>query len=309
MWTHADIGSLDLPFYDPARWRGSAGGVLAPVRFVDLDGDGGVEVVFVEARLDTHERRVLAFDAGGSLRFAHEPGTVGFGGKQHAGPWIATSVHTSRGRDGRTTIWPVFANRPWFPSVVQELLPDGRVRGEYWSNGHITSLTVTRWGGRDVLIVGGSSNETGSAAVAIVARDGLGGAAPALDPAYRCTTCGPSHPEVFLVFPRGCLTGAVGRHPFVVEAWFGQRGHLVVGVEHGPGTGPNGAIVYTVDLERREATAELVAGYGEAHRTLERQGRLDHPFGPRDAAQAMPVRIWDGTGFVPIASGPVTMPR
>jgi hypothetical protein len=151
-------------------------------------------------------------------------------------------------------------------------------------------------------MVGGVHNETMSASVAVMTRDELGGAAPAADPEVRCTSCGAGHPEVFLVFPRLCVTGVAGHAPYVREARFDESGRLLVEVEHGLELEPHGSVLYSIDPTFSDASADLVPEYVEAHRALERSSVLDHPFGPRDLAAAHAVRKWNGTTLVPLAS-------
>lgn len=306
IWTYASPKPLDAGAYTASRDGPSQ---AHKVRFVDLEGDGRVETLFVEMEASSSGSRLIAFDSGGKPRFTWAPGRVRFGTETYQGPWILIALHAARQRDGTTSIWPVFAHRPWFPSVIAELGPDGRSRGEYWSGGYVIGVHTGSWNGRDVVVAGGVNNELAAASVAVIDRQRFGGAAPALDPRYRCTSCGPATPDAFLVFPRVCLTGVKGEFPAARTAWFDESGRMVVEVVHGAHATPQGMVLYTIDAALSSARAEFVPGYAEAHRALERAGTLDHAFGASCEAQALPVRKWTGTAFVPLGVGPVTIPR
>ena len=58
------------------------------------------------------------------------------------------------------------------------------------------------------------------------------------------------------------------------------------------------SVYYTLGPAGSCLAAEISREFQALHARLERQGALDHPFGPRDDADMFPVRRWDGTRFV-----------
>jgi hypothetical protein len=60
----------------------------------------------------------------------------------------------------------------------------------------------------------------------------------------------------------------------------------------------DGASYYVLGPQGELLAAEISREFQAEHARLERQGALDHPFGPRDDADMFPVLRWDGTRFV-----------
>jgi hypothetical protein len=82
-----------------------------------------------------------------------------------------------------------------------------------------------------------------------------------------------------------------------MEAWIEHGDRIRVAVAQGDGTSA-GATYYTLGPDGAVRNAEISRQFQTAHALLERQGALDHPFGPRDDVDMFPVRRWDGRRFV-----------
>jgi hypothetical protein len=65
------------------------------------------------------------------------------------------------------------------------------------------------------------------------------------------------------------------------------------------------ATYYTLGSDGAVLSAEISREFQAHHVLLERQGVLDHPFGPRDDRDMFPVRRWDGRRFVDLNVVPV----
>jgi hypothetical protein len=81
----------------------------------------------------------------------------------------------------------------------------------------------------------------------------------------------------------------------LMEAWVEHGDRIRVTLMQG---GEGGATYYTLGPEGSVLTAEISRDFQAQHALLERQGVLDHPFGPTDDRDMFPVRRWDGTRFV-----------
>jgi hypothetical protein len=57
-------------------------------------------------------------------------------------------------------------------------------------------------------------------------------------------------------------------------------------------------VYYTLGPDLSLVAADITAEFRVTHQILERQGVLDHPFGPLDDRDMFPVKRWDGRRFV-----------
>jgi hypothetical protein len=179
--------------------------------------------------------------------------------------------------------------------VLQELDVRGAVRQEYWSNGFMDLVVETVWNGRPVVLVGGTNNDFRAASLAVFPSDGVAGRTPSVRPAYACRNCPPGGPESLYVFPSVCETRRAGQAG-VFEVWVERGDRMRVTVSQGGLEG--GPSYYTLGPDGSVLAAEISREFQARHALFERQGLVDHPFGPRDDREMFPVRRWDGQRFV-----------
>ena len=272
------------------------------VRFLDLEGDGHIEVLVLVRDGGNHDGRLLCLEADGRLRFELRPkGSARFGSVDYTGPWLPNSVSQSLRPDGSRALWVNWIHMPWFPNRLQQISPRGEVLAEYWSNGNQNGVREVRMGGKDVLLVWGTDNEFRGASLAIFDFGQVHGHAPALKDDYLCRNCGEGGPREFLVFPRSCLEAREEHCATVRDARVDAEGRLHVTVQGGrrihDGVTDYAFLSYwfgpTLALER----VRLDAGFEAMHTLLEKQRLLDHALGPVDEDQLLPVLRWDGSRF------------
>ena len=278
----------------------------------DLDADGTRDVVFLARTGPRNERRLYGFGSDGSTRFVQQPvASVRFGDTSYGPPWLAQFLSVTK-TDASARLWAGFIHGMWFPTVLQQLDPQGRLLSEYWSNGYVTFVSAETWHGRPVVLVGATNNEHRGASLAIFEAGQVTGAAPAANPRYRCEEgCPPGRPLAFVVFPRGCIPRADETQPFVEEAWVDGREQIVVLVENGRAKGQGGlflpaSVFYTLAANLTPVRVELTRQFHMAHSQLERTGLLDHAFGDDDVDAFFPVLKWEDDGFVSLPPAPVT---
>jgi hypothetical protein len=187
--------------------------------------------------------------------------------------------------------------------VLDELDPHGTVRQEYWSDGFIEFVAETSWNGRPVVLVGGTRNDFRAASLAVFPPDEVTGSAPAQRPAYVCRDCAAGGQQAFFLFPSLCSARRQGQAT-VFEAWIEQGDRLRVTVAQGTGPG-TGTTYYSLPSDGSLAGAEISHEFQQRHALLERQGLVDHRFGPTDDREMFPVRHWDGRRFVELPGVPV----
>jgi hypothetical protein len=291
--------SFGFPLVGPSSSESPLPGV-GPSRalIADIDGDARSEVLVNVNAVDRANRRLYCFEADGRVRFVHQPtGTRRFGDDEYSEPWLAHRVFVTRGPDGGRRLWAVFTHNLFFPAVLQELAPrDGAVRQEYWSDGYIEVVHEESWAGRPVVLVGGANNDFRAASLAVFSPDAVSGSTPAARPGYVCHDCPAGGPEDLFLFPSLCIARQHGQAG-LMEAWIEHGDRIRVTVAQGDGTSA-GATYYTLGPDGAVRNAEISRQFQTAHALLERQGALDHPFGPRDDVDMFPVRRWDGRHFV-----------
>ena len=278
----------------------------APVAIVDIDGDGRSEVLVRPSTSERAQRKLYCLESDGRVRFVHQPtGTRRFGEDEYGEPWLAHRVFATRGPDGARRLWAVFTHNLLFPSVLLELDPrDGSVRQEYWSNGFIHLVREDVWAGRPVVLVGAGNNDFRAVSLAVFRPDGVTGSTPAVRPGYACRDCAPGHPDLLFVFPSLCIARRGGQAG-APEVWIEKGDRLRVLVAQGDESLGLVHAYYTLGPDGTLESASTSREFQAQHALLERRGELDHPFGPRDDRDLLPVKRWDGRGFVDLPRVPV----
>jgi hypothetical protein len=303
LWEHAFPWRLAENYYD-----GSIPETVSHfVQFGDLDGDGRNEVAFIAVSKTPTNHELLVFNSDGKVRFTRQPGrTVRFGGTDNSPPFFASGVLIASGADGKKTLWLAAQHNTWFPTVVEKLSAEGKLLGEYWSNGHITQLAESTWDGRKVLLVGAVYNDEKRASLAVLDYENPSGAAPAVNPHYRCDDCPAGQPLRFYVFPRSDVSRTLDVRPRITTLRVTPHGETLLAVESAglplPGDSEmsKGSVFYTLDSQFQLKEAEPGDNYRQLHGKLELLGKLKHAYGARDDAELFSVLKWDGKQFVPI---------
>jgi hypothetical protein len=288
-----------------------------PVVVEDLDGDLSREVIFPAAVSDRTRPVLHVFNGDGTLRFVYSApaGSFRFGHTTYEADWTLEGTWTTADSNNERSIWLPYRHRPYFPSLLVQLDPYGRVVSQYMSNGYIVHVTAARWKGADVVLVGAANNESRGGSLAIFEGRTVRGSAPAEDPKYRCTTCPPGAPDAFLTFPRACLSQSPGGTSRVGNAWVGKEDTIWAEAHHGwffrrPDGVATGPVIYTLDRELTPVRVEIGANYAMLHKQqLEAARLVDHPVGPVDQAIVLPVRRWNGHRFEDLPRVAVDMDR
>jgi hypothetical protein len=249
LWEHRfDFHLTESSYY--ARTFGADG--VTPVVTDDIDGDGNVEVLFVAEPWMPNGQGLFCFDHRGALRFQRTPTQVvrfGAPGRPH-------------------DIWFVSSHQTEFPTVLEKLDVSGNVRGEYWSNGQISTVVTGQLAGRSLAFVCAISNEFKGGSLAVLEANQPFGAAPAASDYYRCTGCPAGTPVAFFVFPRLDVTAALGQHSHVSNVFVDTLGQIMVDVLHYVGEG------VPRDLQRSATSQYSLDQFFRVNRTGNAQGRI-----------------------------------
>lgn len=303
LWSHRFELDLDEEVYEPRPARD--GHLPVPVQVLDLDDDGVSEVVFAVVSRQVTRPSLIVFDADGRPRFSNAPPAqpLRFGGEEFPPEWMVMGTWTTLNTRRERSLWVVYYQRPYFPSLLTRLDTRGAVRAEYVSNGYVTAVTEAEWNGRDAVFVGAINNETRGGSLAVFADGQVRGSAPAEDPQYRCENCPPGGPDHFLVFPRPCLSAWPGNLTPLAEAGVGPGGQVWAVVLHDrldqlrPDQAP-ATVRYEMDRNLAPVRVRVDRAFSQRHREFQARGWLDHPLDVSDATKGLPVKRWVNPRFV-----------
>lgn len=306
LWRHAFATQLSASAYEsPAQPHDQA----PMVAIVDIDGDGPMETLFVVTSVaDPVENKLYCFESDGRVRFVHGPdAVVRFGAEPYGPPFGVRHLLVTKNADGTHAIWIGASHRQWFPTLIRKLDRDGRGLGDYWTNGHVKTLADVTVGGRRLLAVGGTSNETKGASLSLLDYDRPAGRAPASRAEFLCSSCPPTDPVAFLTFPQLPIAKRLESRPCVAELLPQPDGGLAVAVvqattvlDAGPPDGIDLTVHYAVDSTLRARFVELGDAYRSAAARLPPSRRGEPSSTAVDAAEARVVRHWDGQAFADV---------
>lgn len=202
-------------------------------QFLDLDGDGDLEVLFVVATADTRQSyRLMAFSAAGEPLWSFTPGgpvrtlTEGFEDTYliaHAAP-LYLGTASARG------IAVVSHQIAYYPTQIAVLDAGGRLTAEYWHAGRVGvpngTLRIADMDGDgwSEIYAGGVSNARNLATLVALDPREMSGASLEDDPDYQFVGLGPGVEIGRVFFPRSpvSLAGA-GRYNVVSSVLAGPN--------------------------------------------------------------------------------------
>ena len=265
----------------------------------DVDGDGQREVWFVTrpAHLPPPQESALClFNSDGSVRWQyHFSGTARFGRETFGPSWIVHKVFVTLDPDGRggRAIWAVMYDAALFPSLLQRLDPlTGKPLSTYWSNGYITTVALASEARHRRLFVGACNNEYKASSLAVLDAMNPNGSAPAELEKYRCTSCPPGDPAVFLVFPKAARFGRSEQTGVVERITPLADDGVTIGVQHASASEIGHAVaIHTFDAALEPRSVDTADDYLKVYQALVSQGR---------AAAGAPTRLDPDREFFPI---------
>ncbi len=199
------------------------------VAMVDLENDGGKEVLFVAQGKDNADSGLFCFDANGAIRFLVRPRhRARFGGIEYPTPFDVERFFLTPEPNRYYTIWLVASDHDWFPSVLLKLTHTGDAIAEYWNDGQIDFVRDARFGSRRVLLVAGRNNEYRGPSLAVLDYDAPAGSAPADDPRYRCANCAPQFPIAAIVVPFASIWSEIEMVPHVDDVLLADNGYVTL---------------------------------------------------------------------------------
>jgi len=277
-------------------------GIGRPPAVVDLNAKGSKEIVAFKNGLPVtygapaQNAELAAFSANGRELWRFTPRmSLKFGDQTYKGPWSGHTWTTIQSPTG-----PIFTmavhDYVWWPAVVISVDAFGKTLGQFVSSGWVTTLAYLDRGAKPMLLAGGISNSRDSAMLAVLNPDHPFGSSPE-DPGsiYECLSCPEGKPLEYFIFPRSELNRASGSRYNEVIAIEPFADRILVRVrEVDPAVFPTFSVIeaiyeFTTDLKVRGF--RFSDHYWDAHRHLEREGKLNHSFA-NDRTHLVIVRNW-----------------
>ena len=266
-WRHDFTGELASP---PFGRRGN------PIE--RLAGDGTLAATSETVPTDTLNAasgQLFWFDPAGAIRrtFAFDD-HLRFGSRVYSAPWALSDFQVDNG-SGDRLIAVSGHHHEWWPSVVTVLDAQWRRKATFVNAGWIEQMY---WLPGGHLAIGGFSNPKDGAMVALLDARAMRGQSPAPpNSEFDCTDCGPDRPLRYVVMPRSEVN-RVSSAPFNRVLMSARPGGLLIRtleLQGGGAVSPADALYeFTPQLDLVQASYS--DRYWEAHRELERLGKITH---------------------------------
>jgi len=289
LWRKVFQAPLDVDAYS---------GQLSPnrpsqmVRFLDLDGDGHVEALFLHepAEASPEGTALYCFSDQGIEKWRFVPGrTVSTPGEVFAPPYHVASYSVAPlGKDRAPGIVVSSCHAEYYPDQVVLLSAKGEVLREYWHSGCLGPLAIADLDGdgRPKIYLGGVSNAYKQATLIVLRPENFSGASDETEnPAYQLQGFGPGNEMARILFPRTCINRKF--QPFNYVSRFLMRlDSLTVAVSEKP----DAPVLYDLGKGLSLLGAEMESQFRVLHAELASTGQLDHSLSREEEAQLRSIR-------------------
>jgi hypothetical protein len=282
-WRYEFTGDFVRPPY--ARWD-------TPIE--TLGGEGILAATSNLISRDTRavrSGRLLWFDPAGKIRrvFSFED-RLQIGSRTYSAPWAIGDYQVND--DHETRLIAIAAHHyEWWPSIVTILDGQWRRKGSFVNGGWVEHM---RWVSGSRLAIAGFSNFKDGGMVALLDANAIDGQSPAPPHSeFDCAACGPDRPVRYVVLPRSEVN-RVSAAPFNRASVQVRADTLVVLTVELPELEMPASAIYEFTHDLDLVHASYSDRYWEAHRELERLGKITHTreqCSERDGPRS--VEIWE----------------
>ncbi len=271
------------------------------VPLLDVTGDRVPEIVVVasDARSRTqpmnHELQVFTAEGRRLWRFQPDASFT-FQGHRFTQPWLIMDV--APGPDGASpTLWAALTHHYWWPSVIMRFDERGKGTVQFVNSGLLYDVFLGYdESERPLLFASGINNEYAAAAMAVLRPDGPPAASPQTPGGiYACDDCPTGAPIRYFVFSRSEVGSFDESIPYnrVWEVRQLDSATFVQTIEH---ASRSAHLTWCLSKELQLESVRMTDGYLDAHRRLEREGRIDHTVEDcPERRNGLPARVWDPT--------------
>lgn len=274
IWCHEFPSRLSLPSYQERN-------LVRRCTFEDLDGDGGVETLFVHVPLDfgSEGQTLICFSADGVIKWEFTPGRAVIKDttpREYVPPYFISNVAIVPMPSASPRILVSSNHYLHNPNQIAILDIDGALVSEYWHSGHLLSVAHADLDGDgvDEVLLGGVNNGYRQATLVIFDSRNINGASS--QPGRQILGFDPGTEKAVVLFPRTCVSTDASYNR-VAELRVTRQQRIMLAIAEGVSEANNpGGMIYELDFDLNVVNARPDSHLQESHRALERQGLLDH---------------------------------
>ena len=261
--------------------------------FGHLQNGSKFDTLFVNAPMSLATVELLCLDENGQIRWKFLPGRLVADSKRKYPPVYAINqflVFEAAPNQSRIV---VSSSHAWsYPDQVAVLDSDGKMVGEYWHAGHLTTIAKARLDNNssaDILL--GGVDKGRQMATLVVLDPGNVRGASAEDSEDSCQLRGfPAGTEKAIVwFDRTAVNQISEDHNYVSEVNVMPDG---IGLKVQETPDGRAFLVYMLDRNLNVISVEPSEGFRSIHRELERAGKIRHPFDESELALNRHVHVF-----------------
>jgi hypothetical protein len=274
IWRHQFPGRLEPSSYDHRN-------LIRRCVFADLDGDGKTETLFVHVPLDFASvgTPLICFDEDGRIKWQFDPGrTIRDTRQEYFPPYFISSVNIIPVTDASLRILVSSNHYLHNPNQIAMLDSSGNLISEYWHSGHLYCVAHADLNGDGVeeVLLAGVNNGYRVGTLVIFDSRNVSGASS--QPGRQIFGFPPGTEKAVVLFPRTCVSQNAS-YTRVSELRITRERRIVLAVVEGISEAQNpGVMIYELDFRLNVVNCRPESHLQEAHRAMELQGILDHPW-------------------------------
>ncbi|MGA2269458.1 MAG: helix-turn-helix transcriptional regulator [Bryobacteraceae bacterium] len=249
--------------------------------FADIDGDGRIETLFAYVPLDFASvgTVLLCFADDGAVKWQFVPGkAIKDTRQEYLPPYFISNVKVIPVEKSCTRILVSSNHYLHNPNQIAMLDPSGELVSEYWHSGHLYAVAHTDLNndGIEEILLAGVNNGYRLATLVIFDSRYVSGAST--QPGRQIFGFPPGTEKAVVLFPRTCLSKSAPYNR-TMELRITRERRIVLAVCEGVSEQRNpGVMIYELDFALNIINCRPDSHLYEAHRALELQGLLDHPW-------------------------------
>jgi hypothetical protein len=249
--------------------------------FADIDDDGSVETLFVYMPLDFASvgTVLLCFAEDGGVKWQFVPGkAIRDTRQEYFPPFFISNVQVIPVEKSCTRILVSSNHYLHNPNQIAMLDPSGMLVSEYWHSGHLYAVAHTDLNndGIEEILLAGVNNGYRLATLVILDARYVSGAST--QPGLQIFGFPPGTEKAVVLFPRTCVSKNAPYNR-TMELRITREQRIVLAVCEGVSEQRNpGVMIYELDYHLQVVNCRPDSHLSEAHRALELQGLLDHPW-------------------------------
>jgi transcriptional regulator with XRE-family HTH domain len=274
LWRHQFPSRLEPTSYDQRN-------LIRRCSFADLDGDGKTETLFVHVPLDFASvgTTLICFGEDGTIRWQFDPGRpIRDTRQEYFPPYFISSVNIIPVKDAGPQILVSSNHYLHNPNQIAMLDSSGTLISEYWHSGHLYSVAHADLNGDGVeeILLAGVNNGYRLGTLVIFDSRSVSGASS--QPGRQILGFPPGTEKAVVLFPRTCVSQNASYNR-VVELRITRERRIVLAVVEGVSEARNpGVMIYELDFGLNIVNCRPDSHLQEAHRAMELEGALDHPW-------------------------------